>query len=133
VPILPKKLLLFVVLLINLKGFTQPVANFTANHTQGCAPLLVQFTNTSTNNPINYLWDFGNGNTSTLQNPSASFVLPGKYTIKLKVGNSSGFNTKTVVDYITVYPLPNAGFGAIKTSGCAPLAVAFYDSSTTNL
>lgn len=130
-PILPKKLLLFVVLLINLKGFTQPVANFTANHTQGCAPLLVQFTNTSTNNPINYLWDFGNGNTSTLQNPSASFVLPGKYTIKLKVGNSSGFNTKTVVDYITVYPLPNAGFGAIKTSGCAPLAVAFYDSSTT--
>lgn len=39
-----------------------PVASFTANPTQGCSPLIVQFANNS-QNATNYYWDFGNGNT----------------------------------------------------------------------
>jgi gliding motility-associated-like protein len=122
-----------VLLLISFKGFTQPVANFSANQTYGCAPMLVQFTSLSTNNPINYLWDFGNGNKSTLQNPSASFVTAGKYTVKLTVSNSLGTNIKTMVDYITVYPLPSVDFQVTSTSGCAPLKIGFTDISSSPL
>ena len=46
-----------------------PVASFSTTTSTGCAPLNVQFTSTS-QNAISYSWDFGNGNTSVLQNPS---------------------------------------------------------------
>lgn len=132
-PILPRKLLLFVLLLFSLKGYAQPVANFSANQLQGCAPMLVQFTSLSTNGATSYMWDFGNGNTSTLQNPSASYVTAGKYTVKLTAINSSGSNTKTIIEYITVYPLPSVDFGVTSTSGCAPLQIGFSDLSTSPL
>ncbi|MCF8427717.1 MAG: PKD domain-containing protein [Bacteroidia bacterium] len=132
-PISLNKYLIFSTLLFSLNGYAQPIANFSANHTQGCAPLLVQFTSLSTNSPTTYLWDFGNGNTSTLQNPSASYVVAGKFAVKLTVSNSLGSNTKTLVDYITVYPLPSVAFGTNPNKGCAPLLVSFQDSSSSPL
>ncbi len=108
----------------------QPVANFTANKTSGCSPLTVQFTSTSTGSPTSYLWNFGNSNTSTIQTPSATYVLPGTYTVSLKVTNASGSNTKTVTAFITVYSNPVADFTASPLSGCVPLSVAFTNTST---
>ncbi|MDZ4668741.1 MAG: PKD domain-containing protein [bacterium] len=121
---------LFSLLCVALFSQSQPIANFTANQLQGCAPHLVQFTSTSTGSPTSYLWQFGNGNTSTLQNPSASYVMAGKFTVKLTVTNAIGSNTKTNIEYITVYALPNVAFGALVKSGCTPLSISFIDSST---
>jgi C1A family cysteine protease len=59
-----------------LKAFTilpPPVANFTANITSGFAPLTVQFNDTSNNNPTSWLWNFGDGSTSTMENPIHSY------------------------------------------------------------
>lgn len=106
-----------------------PVANFTANKIAGCSPLTVQFTSTSTGSPTSYLWNFGNSNTSILQNPSATYIVPGTYTVSLRVTNSSGSDTKTQTAYITVYTSPTANFNATPTVGCAPLTVNFTDVS----
>lgn len=111
-------------------GIAQPVANFTANKIAGCSPLTVQFTSTSTGSPVDYLWTFGNSNTSILQNPSATYIVPGTYTVSLKVTNPGGTDTKTQVAYITVYASPTANFSATPLTGCAPLAVSFTDGST---
>ena len=85
---------------------TIPVANFTANTTSGKAPLNVQFTDTSSNNPASsptyWLWNFGDGTTSTLQNPIHTYITPGTYTVSETVGNSLGNNTLTQTNYITV-------------------------------
>lgn len=108
----------------------QPVANFTANKTAGCSPLIVSFTNTTTGNPDTYLWSFGNLNMSTDTNPSATYVLPGTYTVTLTATNASGSNVKTKVAYITVYPNPVANFLATPQTGCAPLSVAFTDNTS---
>jgi len=116
-----------------LMGISQPVANFSANKTQGCAPLLVQFSDLSTQSPHTYFWEFGNGNTSTLQNPSATFVTAGTYSIKLTVSNANGTNEKTIQNYITIYPLPNVNFGSNRNLGCVPLSVQFRDSSSATL
>ena len=107
-----------------------PVANFTANTTSGCAPLIVNFQSTSTGNPTSYLWDFGNGNTSTQANPSASYINPGSYTIKLTVTNASGSNTLTRNQYINVYAAPNTGFRVDFQNGCYPLTVQFIDTTS---
>jgi gliding motility-associated-like protein len=128
-----KYVFLSLLICLAFTSISQPVANFVANKVNGCAPLTVQFTSLSTGNPSTYLWDFGNGNTSTLINPSASYVNPGKYTVRLTVTNAAGSNQKTVNNYIDVYPLPSVKFGALKLTGCSPLSVQFRDSSSAVL
>lgn len=109
----------------------QPNANFTATPVTGCSPLIVQFTNTSTGNPTSYAWDFGNGATSVLQNPSTTYTLPGTYTVTLVATNAGGSNTKTVTNMITVLGKPVVNFSSIDTAGCPPLTVTF--NNNTNL
>src|ERR1700754_3850141 len=99
-------LLLFLPFLWALTSHAQVTANFTASKTSGCSPLLVNFTSTSTGSPTTYFWSFGNGNTSTLQNPSASFVSPGTYTVSLTVSNGTVSNTVIKTAYITVFANP---------------------------
>jgi PKD repeat protein len=83
-----------------------PVANFSANPVLGSAPFLVAFTDLSTNTPTSWLWKFGDGGTSTLQNPQHTYNYPGQYTVSLTATNASGSNTKTLVNYITVGKKP---------------------------
>ena len=112
---------------------TQPVANFTASQQVGCSPIIVNFQDQSAGNPTSWLWNFGNGNTSTLQNPTASYFTPGTYTVTLTVSNAGGTNTIVRTDYITVYEPPSVNFSANITSGCFPLRVQFTDLSTAGL
>lgn len=78
-----------------------PTANFTGTPTSGTAPLSVVFTDTSTGSPTSWAWDFGDGNTSTSQNPTNNYVAAGTYTVKLTATNASGSNVKTRTNYIT--------------------------------
>lgn len=50
----------------------------------------IQFTDQSTNTPMNWLWNFGDGTTSTLQNPKKTYTTKGTYTIKLTTSNTCG-------------------------------------------
>lgn len=108
----------------------QPVANFSANRTSGCSPLSVQFSDLSSGSPTSFAWSFGNGNNSILQNPSATYVVPGTYTVTLTVSNASGNDIETKTAYITVFTSPIASFTTNKTGGCAPLVVQFTSTST---
>lgn len=55
----------------------------------GCAPHTIQFQNNSVNGNA-YLWNFGDGNTSTAQFPSHTYTSPGVYTVRLRVSDSFG-------------------------------------------
>jgi PKD repeat protein len=107
-----------------------PLASFTSSVTSGCAPLAVNFTNTSTViSGATYSWDFGNGQTSTLANPSVSYTDSGTYQVVLVVSNGNGcFHTAT--QYIHVNISPNANFTTTDTSGCTPHAVTFINNTT---
>lgn len=107
-----------------------PVAQFTSDITAGCAPIIVNFTDQSTNNPTSWFWDFGNGVTSTLQNPVATFFNPGTFTISLTATNASGSSTTVQTAYITVNDRPTVNFTASDTTGCSPFTVQFTDLST---
>ena len=78
------------------------VAGFTANPTFGSAPLTVQFTDTSAGGATLWSWDFGDGGTSTAQNPTHTYANEGNYTVKLTVKNTKDSNTVTKMDYIIV-------------------------------
>ncbi len=79
-----------------------PVADFAAANTSGSDSLTVQFTDTSANYPTSWLWDFGDGTTSTEQNPTHTYTTPGVYTVKLTASNLAGSDTMTKTGYITV-------------------------------
>lgn len=79
-----------------------PLASFTATPTSAEAPLTVNFIDASTNGPVSWLWNFGDGQTSAQQNPSHTYTTPNTYTVSLTVANQSGSNTKTILNYISV-------------------------------
>lgn len=107
----------------------QVKANFTSVVTEGCAPLVVQFNDQSTDNPTAWQWDLGNGTISLFQHPSTVYFLPGKYPIKLVVKNAAGVDSIVKQQFITVYANPVAAFTASDSIGCFPLKVQFSDQS----
>lgn len=87
-------------------GCIAPVVSFTAIPTTGNYPLTVNFTDTSTNTPSSWLWNFGDGNTSTLQNPSHIYSSAGTYAVTLTATNVCGSSVSNTPTNITVSAPP---------------------------
>lgn len=85
-----------------------PTASFSGTPVSGAAPLTVQFTDASAGNPTSFLWQFGDGTTSTLRNPIKTFTTDS--TVTLTAANSYGSSVQTRVNYITV-TAPETSFG----------------------
>lgn len=121
--------------LINAKPIGTPTARFEASHFIGIAPMKVQFTDMSDNNPDTCKWDFGNGETSLLQDPAHTYKLPGFYTITFTASNSTGSDTIEKVNLINVKGEgePIAKFSSEPQTGFNPLTCNFRDLSSGNI
>ncbi|MHC4598510.1 MAG: PKD domain-containing protein [Planctomycetota bacterium] len=108
-------------------------AEFQADVTAGAAPLSVQFTDQSTTSGTitAWAWNFGDGATSTTQNPSHVYGTDGSYTVSLAITADVGSDTRTRTDYVVV-ELLDADFTANPTSGTAPLQVQFTDATSAS-
>ena len=117
--------------------FKVPSPSFTKNITQGCAPLSVTFVNTTPFiNDYTYSWDFGDGQTSTLQQPG-TIIFPQAlsfrdtfYIVKLKVVTLC--NTVIFKDSVLVKSKPKALFTPNNVNGCSPMRVRFTNTSLGN-
>lgn len=78
-----------------------PVADFIGVPVTGSVPFNVVFTDLSTNAPTSWLWDFGDGYTSTQQNPTHQYATDGVYSVTLTVTNGIGSDSLTMNNYIT--------------------------------
>ena len=96
------------------------VVTFTADQTAGLTPLAVRFTGTSDLNVTSWHWDFGDGTTSTEQNPTHTYTVGGVYSVNLTIAHGNGTNTLVKTDYISAYSPLAAGFTADPTSGTQP-------------
>lgn len=118
---LPRIVVAWIALLVIFIGnrcAAAPNASFTFNPTNGCAPLNVQFTNSSTG-AVSYYWDLGNGNTSTLNNPSNIYTIAGSYTIRLIAYDAFGqSDTFTVINGVVVVAKPVSGFNSNIQAAC---------------
>jgi len=84
--------------------FPPPTAEFIGNPTIGYEPLLVDFTDLSTDLPTSWSWHFGDGGTSTFKNPSYTYPNAGTYTVTLTATNAQGSDDEIKTNYITVDP-----------------------------
>lgn len=119
-------------------GIAAPVAGFSADVTNGTAPLTVSFLDESANMPTSWAWDFDSDGTidSAEQDPSFQYAISGTYTVTLTATNDQGSDEEIKTGYITVTPAvaaPVAAFSADRTSGTTPLTVHFKDESKGNI
>jgi PKD repeat protein len=112
---------------LDIPAVSAPIASFTASPTSGDSPLSVAFTDTSTNTPTSWLWNFGDGSTSPLQNPSHTYYTNGSYTVNLTATNAGGSYTLSKVNYINVGSgSGSGGYG----NGSIPFEAHFLDTSS---
>jgi PKD repeat protein len=104
------------------QGHSTPITSFISTPTGGAAPLSVQFTDTSTEFPTSWLWDFGDRNTSTLQNPLYTYTSAQldnfPYKVSLTATNSSGPG--------------NTAMAEIAVTGVPPGIIYTFPFSVTN-
>lgn len=112
-----------------------PQADFSANSTAVAIGCPVQFSNQSAGFTNIYTWDFGDGQTSGLENPTHTYTSAGTYTASLTVGNSIGSDTETKTNYITV----GASGGPVAAT-CSPtggaisagFGITYFDFAGSN-
>ncbi|MFN8406020.1 MAG: PKD domain-containing protein [Sphingobacteriaceae bacterium] len=114
-----------------IKILALPLASFTSGSAI-CQNSSISFTDTSTpvDDPITqWFWDFGDGQTSSLQNPTHVYTQQGPFTVRLNVATSGGCKGATATSQIVVHALPQVGFEASKI--CYLDAVASFTNTTT--
>ena len=113
-----------------------PVANFSATPVTGVAPLAVNFSDSSSGTVTSWSWQFGDGGTSTAQNPSYSYTKAGTYAVTLNVTGPGGSNQATKTGYITVSSAPggsgNTGVTPVTPTGLVA-AYGFEEASGTQV
>jgi len=142
-------------------GCPSVVASINASVTSGVAPLTVNFTDASTGSPTSWLWDFGDGTSSTEQNPTHTYTAIGSYNVTLIARNACGssstahigievtpaptpiivvnpssitFDTTTVGQWISRdLVVTNRGTGTLTISWSSPIGEGFTTYGTTNL
>jgi len=104
-----------------------PVAAFSVDRTAGNVPLTANFTDQSSGEVTSWLWNFGDGATSTLRNPTHVYTTGGVFTVSLAATGPGGTNAIAKLDLITAnVPGPlDVDFTATPVSGSVPLDVRF--------
>ncbi len=115
--------------------FAPPQAFFSGNPLSGCPPLLVTFSQNAQpgDAPLsNWLWDFGDGNISSLKNPVHNYTYPSSFTVSLQVSDLNGCSDLYQVPaYVNVNNVPVPDFQITNWFGCAaPFTTSFQNTST---
>lgn len=87
---------------IQMAAYKPPVADFSATPVTGNFPLTVNFSDQTAGNATTWLWDFGDGFTSSEKNPSHIYDSQGTYIVSLTASNPYGTSSQTKTDYIIV-------------------------------
>lgn len=107
-----------------------PIAGYTTDKLEGCPPLTVRFTNTSTY-ASSYMWDFGDGGASSDENPVYTYTLPGTYTVTLIASGDGGKDTVKTYS-ITVFEPAVSWFSLSPVTVIAPDDFVNFTDLSTN-
>ena len=121
---------------VEMKFYTRenPVPAFSKSTALGCGPLTVSFTNNTPNAArYGFIWNFGNGQTSTLAQPAAITYqqnpLGGDTAYIITLRAFGGCDTITIRDTVKVRGRPRVLFTPDKTEGCSPMTVTFTNTT----
>jgi gliding motility-associated-like protein len=113
----------------------RPVITINDLPQMGCVPLTISLSSAiAVSEPVaTYLWDFGDGTTSSAKSPTHTYSTPGTYAVSLIITTSSGCaGTLTIPEAVKAGSKPHASFTVNPTDVCAFQPVQFTDNSTGN-
>ncbi len=118
----------------NIFIYKEPTIDFTIAPGSQCVPFAAEFIDlSSSDTPIQYQWDFGDGGTSTVQNPSHVYTVPGVYPVTLNISTNEGCIadlTLTKGDLVDVKPRPVSSFTtSTELTDICNAEVIFIDQS----
>lgn len=79
---------------------SSPISFFAVDKNFGSAPMTILFTDRSINSPTSWSWEFGDGEISSVRNPTHTYTIPGTYTVKLTVENAKGSSSSSRKIYV---------------------------------
>ena len=119
--------------------YAKPVASFEVSNTAACSPLIVTMQNYSlynTSQSISYAWQFGDGNNSSDESPTHTYInqsgVSAAYNVQL-IATSRGMCRDTMERKVTVFSEVEAAFMPSIAAGCSPLMVIFSNNSSNNV
>lgn len=112
-----------------------PIAGFiNSNKFSNCPPLFAVFTDTSKNDICRWNWDFGNGDSSNLKNPSYFYKRPGLFVPSLTATSCNGCVNKVLGDTVKILgPIANASVTQISGCKCTEVTFSIATSNVVNL
>ena len=113
-------------------GCPEPEARFTASPNPVNVNEIVTFSDTSTNSPTSWEWDFGDGDSSLDQNPTHPYLAIGSYTVTIRVANVCGSDMYLLVVDVVDCPLPEVSFDYNPKPVYINRLVTFTDTSTND-
>ena len=113
----------------NLIEVRQVIAQFSYNSPGNCPPIISTFNNTSTG-ASNYIWYFGDGSTSVLENPSHVYTSAGNYNISLVATNDIGCYDSIVGLNPIFIPGPVIDFNINQLLGCDSLTIEIQNNTS---
>ncbi|MEM6342962.1 MAG: PKD domain-containing protein [Bacteroidota bacterium] len=116
-------------------SLSYPVADFDKSTSQVCPGTCINFTDTSTSDTtlVSWVWDFGDEETSTLQNPDHCYAVSGIYNVSLTITNMLGCSdTVTKANFAEILEPPTAQLALSSLESCVPFALSFQDQLTDN-
>ncbi len=109
-----------------------PIAAFGMNFDQDCAPVETVFENRSSGIDVTYEWDFGNGETSSEENPTPVLFnsAPRDTIFEIKLTASNQCGEQEFVDTVQVLTVPTVGFGFSVDTSCSPLTTQILNQTS---
>jgi len=121
--------------------FENPTVDFLISDSLECSPAVINFQNLSRfSGTADFFWDFGDGNTSTLRDPSHTYNQDGLYDVSLKIRTT---DTTACIDSLTLTKqnairlsldasINNVDFDISPNEGCSPLTVKFSETTSSD-
>ena len=110
---------------------TQPFAKFKGD-TLGCTISTIKFLNQSHGTSLTYEWTFGDGETSTVKNPTHDYLTEGIFTVCLTVTDANGCTDVYCLDDYVVIANPVANFTSDTSSASCPPLIVNFDNLSQN-
>ena len=115
---------------VQIRYAEEPIADFSMDVDSGCSPLTVEFTNLTIGDAT-YLWNFGDGSTSTQRSPDHTFTRSGVYTVTLTATGSK--KTDQITKTVEVFQSPKASFLIATTQLYMPSPEAHFYCETKDV
>lgn len=125
-----RSIIFLIILCWVTSSYSQFSVDFSADTLMACPNTPISFSDLSTSSTgiVSWVWDFGDGSSSNIQNPTHSYTYSGYFTVILTIFNGTQAITEVKQNYIFIHPLPQPNFSFTPPACNAPSSISIQNT-----